>query len=61
METPLKEKKKQEWTIEKPKLESARDLRGVYSIDPIDEEDKDILKNARRKLQTSKAVASQGS
>ena len=50
-------RKKQEWAIEKPKLEHARDLRGIYSIDPSDEEYKDITKNARRKLKTSKAAA----
>ena len=48
---------KQEWAIEKPKLEHARKLRGVYSIGPCDEEYKDIIKNARRKLETSKAAA----
>ena len=41
------------------KLEHARDLRGIYSIDPSDEEYKDIIKNARRKLETSKAAAMQ--
>ena len=29
---------------------------GVYSIDPSDEENKDIVRNARRKLETSKAA-----
>ena len=57
MEKPLKEGKKQEWVIEKPKLEHARKLRGNYSIDPNDEEYKDIIQNARRKLETSKAAA----
>ena len=42
---------------EKPKLEHTRDLRGVYSVDPSDEEYKDIIKKARRKLETSKAAA----
>ena len=37
-----------------PKLEHARKLRGIYSIDPSDEEYKDIIKNAKRKLKTSK-------
>ena len=49
-------REKQEWAIEKPKLEHARDLRGVYSIDPSDEY-KDVIKNAKRKLETSKAAA----
>ena len=50
-------RRKQEWAIEKPEIEHARDLRGIYSIDPSDEEYKDIRKNARRKLETSKAAA----
>ena len=50
-------REKQEWTIEKPKLEHARKLRGIYSIGPSDEEYKDIIKNARRKLETPKAAA----
>ena len=31
-------KEKQQWAIEKPKLDNARRLRGIYSIDPDDEE-----------------------
>ena len=31
-------REKQEWAIENPKLEHARKLRGIYSIDPSDEE-----------------------
>ena len=50
-------REKQEWAIEKPKLEHARDLRGIYSIDLSGEEYRDIIKNARRKLETSKAAA----
>ena len=34
----------QKWAIEKPKLDDARRLRGIYFIDPKDEESKDILK-----------------
>ena len=41
-------REKQEWAIQKPKLEHARKLRGIYSIDPSDEEYKDIIKNAWR-------------
>ena len=40
-------REKQEWAIEKPKLEHARDLRGICSIDPSDEEYKDIIKSAK--------------
>ena len=46
-----------EWAIEKPKLERARKLRESYSIDPSDEAYKDIIKNARRKLETPKEAA----
>ena len=50
-------REKQEWAIEKPKLGHARKLRGIYSTDSSDEEYKDIIKNARRKLETPKAAA----
>ena len=43
-------REKQKLKNEKPKLDNARRLRGVYFIDPDDEENKGILKNARRKL-----------
>ena len=50
-------REKKEWAIEKPKLEHARKLRGIYSIDPSDEKYQDIIRNARRKLETPKAAA----
>ena len=50
-------REKQEWAIEKSKLEHARKTRGNYSIDPSDEEYKDIIKKARRKLETPQAPA----
>ena len=46
-----KRKEKQKWAVEKPKLDSARRLRGIFFIDSEDEENKDIMKNARRKLE----------
>ena len=46
-----KRKEKQKCAIEKPKLDNARSLRGIYFIDPKDEEFKDIMKNARRELE----------
>ena len=46
-----KRKEKRKWTIEKPKLDNARRLRGIYCLDPEDEEFKEIMKNARRKLE----------
>ena len=51
MSDALKRKEKQKWSIEKPKLDNARRLRGIYMIDPEDKEFKDIMKKARRKLQ----------
>ena len=46
-----KSKAKQKWAIEKPKLENARRIRGIFFIEPDEEEFKDIMKNARRKLE----------
>ena len=45
-----KRKEQQKWAIEKPKLDNARGMRGIFSVDPDDEEFKRIMKNARRKL-----------
>ena len=50
-------REKQKWAIEKPKLDNARRLRGIYFIDPEDTEFKEITKNARRKLETPMAPA----
>ena len=47
----LQRKEKHKWTIEKPKLDNARRLRGIYFIDPDDEAIKGTMKNARRKLE----------
>ena len=38
---PLQEK--QEWALEKPKVDNARQLRGIYFIDPEDEESKETI------------------
>ena len=45
------EKEKQERAIEKPKLDNARNLRGICSIDTNDEEYNHVMKNARKKLE----------
>ena len=50
-------REKQEWATEKPKLDNARRLRGIYFIGPDDEEYTKILKNARRKLERPMAPA----
>ena len=51
MSDASKRKEKQKWAIEKPKLDSARRLRGIFFIEFDDEEFKRIMKNARRKLE----------
>ena len=50
-------KETQEWAIEKTKLENARNLKGIYSINSDDEEYKDIIKNASRKLERRMAAS----
>ena len=52
-----KRKEKQKWAIGKPKLDSTRNLRGIYFIDLDDEEFKDVMKNARRKLEVPMPAA----
>ena len=51
MSDAAKRKEEQKWAIEKPKLDNAKSLRGIYFIDPDYEEFKRIMKNARRKLE----------
>ena len=46
-----KRKAKQKWAIQKPKLDNARPLRGIFFIEPDDEEFKHTMKNARRKCE----------
>ena len=50
-------KEKHKWANEKPKLDNARRLRGIYFIDPEEKEFKKTIKNARRKLDTPMAPA----
>ena len=50
-------REEQKWAIEKPKLDNARRLRGIYFIDPEDKEFKETIKNARKKLETPMAPA----
>ena len=57
MSRNAKLREKQNWTGEKPKLENARSLRGIYFIDPEDKEFKETIKNARKKLETPMAPA----
>ena len=44
-------REKRELANEKPKLDNARRMRGIYFIDSEDEEFQEIFKNARRKLE----------
>ena len=48
-------RKMQKWSMEKPKLDDARRLRGIYFIDPEDKEFIETIRNARKKLETPKA------
>ena len=57
MSDAAKKKAKQRWAIEKPKLDNARQLRGIYFIEPNDEEFKLIIKAARRKLEVPMPAA----
>ena len=50
-------KEKQKWSKEKLHLDIASKLRGIYFMDPEDKEFKEIIKNARKKLETSVAPA----
>ena len=52
-----KNEAKRTWAIEKPKLENARQLRGIFFIEPNDEEFKLTKKAARRKLEVPMPAA----
>ena len=52
----VKLKERQKWSHEKPQLDNARKLRGIYFIDPEDKEFKETIENARKKLETSVAM-----
>ena len=48
---------KQIWAIEIPKLDNAKQLRGIFFIEPDDEELKHTMKAARRKLEVPMPAA----
>ena len=51
MSEASRRKEKQQWAIEKPKLDNARRFRGIYFIDLEDEEFKFTMESARGKLE----------
>ena len=53
----VQKKEKQEWANEKPKLDNARRLGGIYFIDPEDGEYKETIKNAGKKLEVPMEAA----
>ena len=57
MSDAAKEKAKQRWAIEKPKLDTARQLRGIFFIETNDEEFELTMKAARRKLEVPMPAA----
>ena len=57
MSKAAQKEEKQGWSTEKPKLDNARTLRGIYFIDPEDEEYKEPIKDARKKLEVPMEAA----
>ena len=57
MSDAAEKKAKQRWAVEKPKLDNARQLRGIFFIEPEDEELRHIIKNARRQLEIPMSAA----
>ena len=57
MSDASKRKAKQTWAIEKPELDNARKIRGIFFIEPEDEEFKHTMKNARTKLEIPMSAA----
>ena len=49
-------KAKEQWIIEKPKLDDARQSNGISSTEPNDEAFKRTMKTARRKLEPMPAA-----
>ena len=50
-------REKQGWANEKPKLDNARRLTGIYFIDLDDQDQRETLKNAMRQLERPMAAA----
>ena len=50
MSKNAKLREKHKWAIDKPKLDNARRLRGIYFIDPEDLEFKEIIEKSKKKI-----------
>ena len=50
-----KKKAKQNWAVEKPKLDNARQLREIFFVEPNDEEFKRLTKTCSYKVGNSDA------
>ena len=59
MSKAARRKEKQQWAVEKPKLDNARKLRGTYFIDPNDKEFQETIENARKTLKIPMEAANQ--
>ena len=57
MSDAAQKKAKQRWAVEKPTLDNARQLRGIFFVEPNDEEFKITIKAARRKLEVPMPAA----
>ena len=57
MSDAAQKKAKQRWAIEKPKLDNARQLRGIFFLEPNYEEFKLTMEAARRKLEVPMPAA----
>ena len=57
MSDASKRQAKQKCAIEKPKLDNARKLRGIFFIEPGDEEFQHTMNNGRRKLESTMSAA----
>ena len=51
MSKAAQKKDKQDWAVQKPELDNAQRLRGIYLIDPEDGEQMETIKNERKKLE----------
>ena len=55
MSDAAQQKEKLKWAVEKPKLDNARSLRGIYFIDPADAEFKKTVEKIAERVGSSDA------